>query len=578
MDKVSKIGIGICVALLVVWFIHTNKQDKKNEQSETIGKQVSEEAAPSPAIKMPVAVSSTPIPIVEPVVQEKSKEGLSGEDIISFEKDNIRLETPLLTAELSPWGGVIKEVVLKENPETGIRGLPQDETGDVVLMDTSSPMKSLGWLSNVTCKDMEVTREGLKTIFSGQDSAGSFLVNKIYSFDPDTYLVDLEVTIQNVTSQALSLQGGPHLVCGSMGPIDPKDSLGVDIMTPTEVQRKTQIEELTAARVEWLGLKTKYFTAITKPVTEPGTAYQITGKMRGADKERAILGCSRGAAASPYEYLRATMEFEDIVMAPGESRSYEFIIFLGPANYDLLKAEGYGFEDIIDLGFLAPICKVIIWLLNRIYGILGSYGWAIIILTLLVKLILWPLTHKSYKSMKQMQLLKPQIDALKEKCKGDSKKLQAETMKLYKEHGANPMSGCLPMILQMPILFALFTSLRNTILLRNAPFWIIPGKWIQNLSGPDHLATLPSSLPIIGNQLNILPLLMGLTFFLQQKITPQAPAASDQAAQQQKMMATLMPAIFTLMFYTLPSGLNLYFTLSTLITILQQGALRKKSA
>jgi len=327
-----------------------------------------------------------------------------------------------------------------------------------------------------------------------------------------------------------------------------------------------------------LGLKTKYFTAITKPVTEPGTAYQITGKMRGADKERAILGCSRGAAASPYEYLRATMEFEDIVMAPGESRSYEFIIFLGPANYDLLKAEGYGFEDIIDLGFLAPICKVIIWLLNRIYGILGSYGWAIIILTLLVKLILWPLTHKSYKSMKQMQLLKPQIDALKEKCKGDSKKLQAETMKLYKEHGANPMSGCLPMILQMPILFALFTSLRNTILLRNAPFWIIPGKWIQNLSGPDHLATLPSSLPIIGNQLNILPLLMGLTFFLQQKITPQAPAASDQAAQQQKMMATLMPAIFTLMFYTLPSGLNLYFTLSTLITILQQGALRKKSA
>ena len=166
--------------------------------------------------------------------------------------------------------------------------------------------------------------------------------------------------------------------------------------------------------------------------------------------------------------------------------------------------------------------------------------------------------------------LQPQLAELKEKYKGDSKKIQAETMKLYKANGVNPMGGCLPMLLQMPILFALFTTLRNTILLRKAPFWIIPGKWIKDLSGPDVLMVLDKSYPIIGNHLNILPLLMGLSFFLQQKFTPTGGGGSAQSAQQQKMMATLMPVMFTFLFYSLPSGLNLYFMLSTFITIAQQ--------
>lgn len=132
------------------------------------------------------------------------------------------------------------------------------------------------------------------------------------------------------------------------------------------------------------------------------------------------------------------------------------------------------------------------------------------------------------------------------------------------------------MLLQMPILFALFTTLRNTILLRKAPFWIIPGRWIQDLSGPDVLMTLGKSYPIIGNQLNILPLLMGLSFYLQQKFTPTAGGGTAQAAQQQKMMSTMMPILFTFMFYTLPAGLNLYFMLSTFITVAQQLMVTKR--
>ena len=264
------------------------------------------------------------------------------------------------------------------------------------------------------------------------------------------------------------------------------------------------------------------------------------------------------------------MRFPTLTLEPGETVSYSFTLFFGPANYSILKASGSNFQDALDLGILAPICKVLIWLLNHIYSLIGSFGWAIIILTILIKVVLWPLTHKSYASMGKMQKLQPQLATLKEKYKGDAKKIQAETMKLYKEHGVNPMGGCLPMLLQMPILIALFTTLRNTILLRNAPFWIIPGQWIKDLSGPDVLMTLPNSYPIIGNHLNILPLLMGLSFFLQQKFTPTGGGGGGQAAQQQKMMATLMPIMFTFLFYSLPAGLNLYFMMSTFITVGQQ--------
>jgi YidC/Oxa1 family membrane protein insertase len=173
-----------------------------------------------------------------------------------------------------------------------------------------------------------------------------------------------------------------------------------------------------------------------------------------------------------------------------------------------------------------------------------------------------------------MQKLQPMMAELKEKYKGDSKKIQAETMKLYKKEGVNPMGGCLPMLFQMPVLFALFTTLRNTILLRKASFWIIPGSWIKDLSGPDALMKLPQSFPIIGDQLNILPLLLGVSFIFQQKLTP-STSASAQAAQQQKMMAYMMPVMFTFMFYSMPAGLNLYFFFSTAITVLQQKMAQK---
>ena len=279
--------------------------------------------------------------------------------------------------------------------------------------------------------------------------------------------------------------------------------------------------------------------------------------------------------SSPYQYLTATMGLNRRIES-GEKADLHFDIYLGPADYKLLKELGSDFDEILNLGMLAPISKVLIWLLDKLYGVLGSYGWSIIFLTIIVKVVIWPLTHKSYKSMGKMQKLQPLMAELKEKYKGDSKKIQAETMKLYKKQGVNPMGGCLPMLFQMPVLFALFTTLRNTILLRKASFWIIPGEWIKDLSGPDAMMKLPQSFPVIGDQLNILPLLLGVSFIFQQKLTP-TTSTSAQAAQQQKMMAYMMPVLFTFMFYSMPAGLNLYFFFSTAITVLQQKMAQKPS-
>ena len=178
-----------------------------------------------------------------------------------------------------------------------------------------------------------------------------------------------------------------------------------------------------------------------------------------------------------------------------------------------------------------------------------NYGWAIIILAILIKIILYPLTRKSYKSMRAMQSLQPKITALKEKYKDDPQKLNQETMKLYKKEGVNPMGGCLPLLLQMPVLFALFNLFRTTIMLRQASFL---GGLITDLSAPDG---------ILGG-FNLLPILMGITMIIQQRLSNQDP--------KQKAMAYFMPIFLVFIFFNLSSGLNLYYLMFNLITIAQE--------
>ena len=259
--------------------------------------------------------------------------------------------------------------------------------------------------------------------------------------------------------------------------------------------------------------------------------------------------------------------------SPGQIRVDQSIrVYMGPLDYKRLKAFGIGLEENIEMGWrlIRPVSWVVLWSMTWMYKYIPNYGVVILIISVLTKVLFYRLTHKSFKSMKDMQMLQPKMQALKEKYKEDKQKLSQETMKLYKEAGVNPLGGCLPLLLQMPVFIALFNVLRYTIEVRGAHF----AAWITDLSQQDVLFKLPFSLPLIGDNFSLLPILMGASMFFQTKIggsiTPGSPNTATPPGFQ-----TMLPIVFTFLFYKMPSGLVLYWIVNTGLSIAQQYYINK---
>ena len=314
-----------------------------------------------------------------------------------------------------------------------------------------------------------------------------------------------------------------------------------------ESERGIESKEVTGT-VHWASLRTKYFCIAIAPIDVKGRGIIYSGSEIQIEPE---------VNFTHYKFA-INMPF-----AAGTNQLNRFSLYLGPIEYNRLKAVNFELEELImNSGIyeslFRPFSILILICLKFLHKFISNYGIVIIIFSILIKIILYPLTHKSYTSMKKMQLVQPLMTELREKYKGDSQRLNKEMMKLYKDHGVNPLGGCLPMLLQMPLLIGLFIVFRSTIELRGAEFiW-----WISDLSKPDTIFTLPFSLPIYGNHVTVLPIVMALSMFLQQKSTISDP--------RQKMMIYFMPVFFLLLFNTFPSGLNLYYTLFNFLTILQQ--------
>jgi len=260
-------------------------------------------------------------------------------------------------------------------------------------------------------------------------------------------------------------------------------------------------------------------------------------------------------------------------LQPGQAWEGTVLTYVGPKEYDRLKAFGIGLEKAIYFGgFPLPqsygglpmewVTVPLLWLLHLFYQYTHNYGVAIILLTVIMKALFFPLTVKSMRSMKAMQAIQPQVNQLRSKLKNDTAKLQQETMALYRQHGVNPLGGCLPMVVQIPVFYALYVALSVAVEIQNAPF-ICFGRaptWLPLLGGKDlWICNLADFDPTY-----ILPLLMGVSMFVQQKMTP---VMGDP--RQAKIML-LMPIVFTFMFLNLPSGLVLYWTLSNVLQIAQQ--------
>ncbi len=377
-------------------------------------------------------------------------------------------------------------------------------------------------------------------------------VQKIYSFDSDSYDFRVEYRFINNTTKDISLPDKKIIVSPSdvIGPrLDFKNNYNVlsgiySIDGEFEKAGKgkgffSKDEEL--GNINWVGIMSRYMVIIMIP--EEFTGNEMVNDKRGGTGYRTgmIVPLKRVAAGS------------EVVKS--------FKIYLGEKNKSKLGMVSKKIIDAADVSkWIEPIRYFVNWSLMGLYGLFGNLGWALVLFSLMTKIVFMPLTLKSTESMKKMQALTPKINEIKAKYKDKPDMVQKETMNLYKEHKVNPLGGCFPMLLQMPFFFGLYSALIGSIDLWNAPFIF----WIKDLSMPDTVGT------IAGYNLNILPILMTLSTFLQQRLT------TVDTGQQQKIMMMMMPVIFIFIFWTMPSGLVLYWTLQNLFQVLHQLYVNKK--
>lgn len=369
------------------------------------------------------------------------------------------------------------------------------------------------------------------------------IITKTYTIIPDTYILDLLVEINNrggnsVNEQTiLDVLAGYEVVepAGCMGapvvPRSPSCFVNEETLTLDTSPGSTKTGE---PNVRWAGINEQYFL--------------VAAIRMGEEKAVCQLEARRD------QMLSASLMYPETAIAPGGSASHRFRLFCGPKRMELLDAvrggPGDGEQDAklvaaVDFGWLGFLCHPMLWLLKTFFALVGNYGIAIIFLTIVVKLVMLPLTQKSMKSAREMAKLKPLMEELKKKFGADKQRMNQETMNLYKAHKINPLGGCFPMLLQMPIWIALYRTLYSAVELYQAPF--IPG-WIDDLSFRD---------PVF-----IMPIALGIGMFFQQKLSP-----TTADSQQAKMMLYIMPAFMTFIMLYLPSGLVIYIFVSSLLSI-----------
>jgi YidC/Oxa1 family membrane protein insertase len=292
--------------------------------------------------------------------------------------------------------------------------------------------------------------------------------------------------------------------------------------------------------IDWAGVQTPYFLSAVFP-DQPSAA------------------SSRFVSLDPGKLGTVQVFFAPVALPPGQQASRVFRTYLGPKEPKILEDFSPTALESIDLGFsfIAPMTRAFSWALAVLYSFIPNYGWAIIVLTILVRLVMAPLTMKQMKSMERMRKIQPKIKELQEKFADDRQKQSEAMMSLYRQEGVNPLGGCFPMLLQLPVFIGLFYALRSSIQLRQAPFI----GWIDDLSAPDLLFMLPG----LDFPVRILPLLMGASMFAQQKLTPM-----QMDPTQARMMLIMMPGMMLVISYTFPSGLVLYWMMSNVLAIVHQ--------
>lgn len=396
-----------------------------------------------------------------------------------------------------------------------------------------------------------------KVFSSSSAFDGRLKIEKTFSFRPSGFASDVTLRFKNDSDAPIDFQY--EFFAGSR--IPPRHSIDEQYIEANffyQENGKPKLRHIRESKegkkvesgvpVEWLSIKDRHFSIILKPAGKD----QFSGLVRGMGDH----------------HFSASLVSQKISIPARSETAQEFLVYVGPNEIDELLPLGLG--ELVNFGKLDLIGKLLVGALEMIQKVVKNYGVAIIVLTTLLNIVLFPMTRVSYMSMKRMQLIQPQVIKLREQHKKNPEKLNRETMELYKKHKVNPFGGCLPMLLQMPVFIALYVALSKSVILIDASFL-----WVKDLSSPDRVF-LPFSIPGLGNELHVLPLIMVVGMFFQQKFTQIKMEGQDPAMEsQQKIMATMMPVVFGFIFYTMPSGLVLYWLTNTVLMTSYQLYLKK---
>jgi YidC/Oxa1 family membrane protein insertase len=472
---------------------------------------------------------------------------------------DITVETDLYSAVISETGGGIKSFKLKNyneelDPASGLKELIKTTSPRELPLFFSwgeEPEQAEIPVFQADREQLRITGPKQSLTLQGKLSSG-LLVTKTFTFSRDDYLIDIGVSVHN-TSPEHQIQGAPFLAMTNK-PFSEQTAKDRFLFQGPAVATAGVLEEIKPddlkdamltrnGSLDWVAYEDTYF--ITAIIPAPKSRSTARLSLVGENTVTSVLT-------------------NDVVLLPPlNQKEYSYTIYFGPKKFDTLKSVGHNLEKIINFGWFDILAKPMLFLLNFLYGYLHNYGWAIIFVTLIIKAAFWPIAHKGMKSMKVMQKLQPKMAKLREKYANDKERLNKEMIQLYQTYKVNPMGGCLPMLLQIPVFFALYKVLLQTIELRHAPFML----WITDLSAPDRLY-IGFDIPMLGG-LPVLTLLMGASMFLQQKMTPTA------ADPTQAKIMMFLPVVFTFMFLNFASGLVLYWFLNNLLSIAQQYAINK---
>jgi YidC/Oxa1 family membrane protein insertase len=522
------------------------------------GPETPPKTASQPASVAEKRIEAPPAPVVEgsavpapPAAPPAAVPGRAAREIV--------VQTPLYTVGLSEKGAVINRFVLKnfrlnvERDSPLLNLFPDDGSiGSLQLAAAGIPGLEEALYQLQGSSDSINFNEGSREVVFAHRTAGGLLVEKIFRFLADSYVMGFDIRITNTGEQTVKEVFSVALREAASGKkssyvFEGPSALINNSLETVEIGDIPKNNTL-KGKIIWAAIQTRYFMTSLIPMKE----------------QEAVLRL----AVLPGNVVEARYEEPEVLLAPNSRQNFEHLLFFGPKSTEAVRQAGHQLYRVIDFGMFDFLAKPCLWLMNKIYGVLPNYGVAIILLTILTKVLLWPLGTKSYKSMSQMKKLQPLIQEIRQKHKDDRKRMNEEVMRLHRTYNINPLGGCLPMVLQIPVFFALYRMLDTAIELRHAHFlW-----WINDLSAPDRLFRFDFSIPFMDPPFGIpvLTLVMGGTMFLQQKMTP--PVGDPTQAK----MMMLMPVVFTFIFINFSAGLVLYWLVNNILSIGQQYYTQKK--